>query len=32
MYGWFVGWFYGIALLITVAAVDTGGWSATSPR
>jgi amino acid transporter len=23
-YGWFVGWFYGIALLITVAAVDTG--------
>ena len=28
-YGWFVGWFYGIALLITVAAVDTGS-SATS--
>jgi amino acid transporter len=24
-YGWFVGWFYGLALLITVAAVDTGG-------
>ena len=23
-YGWFVGWFYGMALLITVAAVDTG--------
>ena len=23
-YGWFVGWFYGVALLITVAAVDTG--------
>ena len=23
-YGWFVGWLYGIALLITVAAVDTG--------
>src|SRR5215475_729102 len=23
-FGWFVGWFYGIALLITVAAVDTG--------
>jgi amino acid transporter len=23
-YGWFVGWFYGAALLITVAAVDTG--------
>jgi len=23
-YGWFVGWFYGIALLVTVAAVDTG--------
>src|SRR4051795_9700462 len=23
-YGWFVGWFYGIALLITVAAVDSG--------
>src|SRR5262252_3161122 len=23
-YGWFVGWFYGFALLITVAAVDTG--------
>lgn len=23
-YGWFVGWFYGLALLITVAAVDTG--------
>src|SRR6201982_2065093 len=22
--GWFVGWFYGIALLVTVAAVDTG--------
>jgi amino acid transporter len=30
-YGWFVGWFYGIALLITVAAVDTGvvGYVAT---
>src|SRR5947209_7268994 len=23
-YGWIVGWFYGFALLITVAAVDTG--------
>src|SRR5882724_10349521 len=23
-YGWMVGWFYGIALLVTVAAVDTG--------
>src|SRR3954449_9164566 len=23
-YGWFGGWFYGIALLVTVAAVDTG--------
>src|SRR5262245_11979751 len=23
-FGWLVGWFYGIALLITVAAVDTG--------
>ncbi|HLH66689.1 MAG TPA: APC family permease [Solirubrobacteraceae bacterium] len=23
-YGWFVGWFYGVALLVTVAAVDTG--------
>ena len=23
-YGWFVGWFYGFALLVTVAAVDTG--------
>src|SRR4051795_11463114 len=23
-YGWVVGWFYGFALLITVAAVDTG--------
>src|SRR5690348_12908553 len=23
-FGWFVGWFYGLALLITVAAVDTG--------
>src|SRR6516165_6768860 len=23
-FGWFVGWFYGMALLITVAAVDTG--------
>src|SRR5438105_9216969 len=23
-YGWFVGWFYGIALLVTVASVDTG--------
>src|SRR3954467_1006997 len=23
-YGWWVGWFYGIALLITVASVDTG--------
>jgi amino acid transporter len=23
-FGWFVGWFYGIALLVTVAAVDTG--------
>jgi amino acid transporter len=22
-FGWFVGWFYGIALLVTVAAVDT---------
>src|SRR3954462_10337256 len=22
-YGWFVGWFYGIALLVTVASVDT---------
>jgi amino acid transporter len=22
--GWFVGWFYGIALLVTVASVDTG--------
>ena len=21
---WFVGWFYGIALLVTVASVDTG--------
>ena len=30
-YGWFVGWFYGIALLITVAAVDTGVVR-TSPR
>jgi amino acid transporter len=30
-YGWFVGWLYGIALLITVAAVDTGvvGYVAT---
>ena len=26
-YGWFVGWFYGIALLVTVAAVDTGAVS-----
>ena len=24
MFGWFVGWFYGIALLVTVASVDTG--------
>src|ERR1700744_5662232 len=23
-YGWLVGWFYGIALLVTVASVDTG--------
>jgi amino acid transporter len=23
-YGWIVGWFYGFALLITVASVDTG--------
>src|SRR5436309_11713720 len=23
-YGWFVGWFYGIALLVTLAQVDTG--------
>jgi amino acid transporter len=23
-YGWFVGWFYGIALLVTVASVDSG--------
>src|SRR5436309_8978889 len=23
-FGWFVGWFYGIALLVTVAGVDTG--------
>src|SRR2546423_15001568 len=23
-YGWFVGWFYGMALLVTVASVDTG--------
>src|SRR3954454_21789324 len=23
-FGWFVGWFYGIALLVPVAAVDTG--------
>src|SRR3954465_1575966 len=23
-YGWFVGWFYGIALLVTVASVDYG--------
>src|ERR1051325_8208782 len=23
-YGWFGGWFYGIALLVTVASVDTG--------
>ncbi|MGC9222014.1 MAG: APC family permease [Solirubrobacteraceae bacterium] len=23
-YGWFVGWFYAIALLVTVASVDTG--------
>ena len=30
-YGWFVGWFYGMALLITVAAVDTGVVS-TPPR
>jgi hypothetical protein len=22
-YGWFVGWFYGIALLLTVASVGT---------
>jgi amino acid transporter len=26
-YGWFVGWFYGIALLVTVAAVDAGAVS-----
>src|SRR3954463_9780633 len=26
-YGWFVGWFYGIALLVTVASVDTGAVS-----
>src|SRR3954463_12898645 len=26
-YGWFVGWFYGFALLITVAAVETRGVS-----
>src|ERR1043165_6933811 len=26
-YGWFVGWFYGFALLITVAAVGTGAGS-----
>ena len=30
-YGWFVGWFYGIALLVTVASVDTGVVG-TSPR
>src|SRR4029077_16247466 len=24
-YGWFVGWFYGFALLVTVASVDTAG-------
>src|SRR6478736_6339458 len=29
-YGWFVGWFYGMALLITVAAVDTGVVSYTT--
>src|SRR5215467_13866298 len=29
-FGWFVGWFYGIALLITVAAVDTGVVSYTT--
>ena len=23
-FGWYVGWFYGIALLVTVASVDTG--------
>ena len=23
-FGWFVGWFYGMALLVTVASVDTG--------
>src|SRR5215831_11552470 len=23
-YGWFVGWFYGVALLVTVASVDVG--------
>src|SRR3954453_15724107 len=23
-YGWWVGWFYGVALLVTVASVDTG--------
>ena len=23
-YGWWVGWFYGVALLLTVASVDTG--------
>jgi amino acid transporter len=26
-FGWFTGWFYGIALLVTVAAVDTGAVS-----
>ena len=26
-FGWFTGWFYGIALLITVAAVDAGAVS-----
>jgi len=24
-YGWFVGWFYGFALLVTITAVDFGG-------
>src|ERR1700676_1756330 len=26
-FGWFVGWFYGIALLVTVASVDVGAVS-----
>src|SRR5436853_5543558 len=30
-FGWFVGWFYGFALLITVAAVDTGVVSYVAP-